>query len=376
MTAACQIRASSTSRSARAARRTSTPSIDGPKHLAPSPIADLFTYPRPARWFTSTIRTAFRSRSCERSPDCPTGSSDSSHDAVHKRPDPDTRRIEHRIKINAPVDEVWDAITDQDNMAQWIGFDPVTVRKEGWTQRHGAGSERLMQGPRGVGQVVEQVIATSPQQSLRYRVIEGSPLTCHQGEITLKQSGAQTELHWSIRFRPKVTGTGALLQKVLQARLRTMLDEHLKPYIEKVTAAGVFTTPDSANTEDGPDERESTRPPPCRRADHRGRVLRARRRDHPSKGRVHRLSGDRAGKQCRRHLAGEHLSRARPAMCLRTCTPTRSRRTEGGPVRIPNSPKSRPTSSRSPDSTRCSTDTGSAARFTRCAGTRRRRGGT
>ena len=104
---------------------------------------------------------------------------------LHKRPDPDTRRIEHRIKINAPADKVWDAITDQDNMAGWIGFDPVTVRKEGWTRRHGAGSERLMQGPRGVGQVVEQVIATSPQQSLRYRVIDGSPLTCHQGEITL-----------------------------------------------------------------------------------------------------------------------------------------------------------------------------------------------
>ena len=195
------------------------------------------------------IRTAFRSRSCERSPDCPTGSSDSSHGPYT------SVRIRIRVgsntgsNINAPADKVWDAITDQDNMAQWIGFDPVTVRKEGWTQRHGAGSERLMQGPRGVGQVVEQVIATSPQQNLRYRVIEGSPLTCHQGEITLKQSGGQTELHWSIRFRPKVAGTGALLQKVLQARLRTMLDEHLKSYIEKSTAAGVLTTPDSVSTE-------------------------------------------------------------------------------------------------------------------------------
>jgi uncharacterized protein YndB with AHSA1/START domain/catechol 2,3-dioxygenase-like lactoylglutathione lyase family enzyme len=168
---------------------------------------------------------------------------------VHKRPDPDTRPIEHRIKINAPVDEVWDAITDQDNMAHWIGFDPVTVRQEGWTQRHGVGSERLMQGPRGVGQVVEQVIATSPQQNLRYRVIEGSPLTCHQGEITVTPSGGQTELDWSIRFRPKVPGTGALLQKVLQAKLRTVLEDHLKPYIENSTAAGVSATPESANTE-------------------------------------------------------------------------------------------------------------------------------
>jgi catechol 2,3-dioxygenase-like lactoylglutathione lyase family enzyme/uncharacterized protein YndB with AHSA1/START domain len=169
--------------------------------------------------------------------------------AAHRRPDPDSRRIEHRIKINGRVENVWEAISDQDDMAQWIGFNPVTVRKEGWTQRHGAGSERVMQGPRGVGQVVEQVIATSPQQTLRYRVIEGSPLTCHQGEITVKQSGGHTELDWSIRFRPKVAGTGALLQKVLQAKLRTMLDDHLKPYIENSTAAGVSATQESANTE-------------------------------------------------------------------------------------------------------------------------------
>ncbi|HZN84136.1 MAG TPA: SRPBCC family protein [Mycobacterium sp.] len=170
---------------------------------------------------------------------------------MHKRPAPDTRRIEHRVNINAPVDVVWEAITDQDSMAEWIGFDPVTVRKEGWTQRHGAGSERLMQGPRGVGRIVEQVIATSSQQSLRYRVIESSPLTCHQGEITLKQSDGHTELHWVIRFRPKLAGTGALLQKVLQAKLLSMLDGRLRPYIETSTAAGVFTTGGSENAETG-----------------------------------------------------------------------------------------------------------------------------
>ena len=85
--------------------------------------------------------------------------------------------------------------------------------------------------------------------SSRPRVIEGSTLSCHQGEITLTQSGGNTELHWSIRFRPKVTGTGALLQIVLHARLRTMLDDHLKPYIENSTAASVSATPQSANTE-------------------------------------------------------------------------------------------------------------------------------
>ena len=151
---------------------------------------------------------------------------------VHKRPDPDTRSIQHRLTINAPPSEVWEAITDQDNMAQWIGFSPVTVRKHGCTERHGAGSERVMQGPPGVGQVIEQVIASNPQQSVRYRVIEGSPLANHQGEITLKECGARTELHWAIRFRPKLTGTGALLQRLLQRQLSSMLEKHLKPRIE------------------------------------------------------------------------------------------------------------------------------------------------
>ena len=103
--------------------------------------------------------------------------------AAHKRPDPDTRRIQHRIKINAPADKVWEAITDQDNMARWIGFDPVTVRKEGWTRRHGAGSERVMQGPRGVGQVVEQVIAAS-----RSKACATASLTGHRCPVTKARS--------------------------------------------------------------------------------------------------------------------------------------------------------------------------------------------
>jgi hypothetical protein len=82
----------------------------------------------------------------------------------------------------------------------------------------------------------------NPQRSLRYRVIEGSPLACHQGELALKQSGELTELHWTIRFRPKVAGTGAALQRLLQRQLRSMLEEHLKPHIETGSAASSLPT--------------------------------------------------------------------------------------------------------------------------------------
>ena len=124
-------------------------------------------------------------------------------------------------------------ITNHDDMGQWIGFSPVTVIKEGATGRYGVGSERLMHGPPGVGKIVEQVIATNPGQCLRYRVTQGSPLTCHQGEVTLKQVGDATKLHWAIRFRPKLAGAGPALRRVLQNKLNDMLDNQLKPYIER-----------------------------------------------------------------------------------------------------------------------------------------------
>ena len=161
---------------------------------------------------------------------------------VHKRHDPDTRSIQHRITINRLPAHVWKAITDQDDMASGSAS-TGTVRQRGWTERHGAGSERVMHGPPGVGQVVEQVIATNPQQSLRYRVIEGSPLASHQGEITLKECGGRTEVHWAIRFRPKLTGTGALLQRLMQARLTTMLENTSSPTSKPAPLVSANTNP-------------------------------------------------------------------------------------------------------------------------------------
>ncbi len=107
-------------------------------------------------------------------------------------------------------------------------------------------------------------------------------------------------------------------------------------------------------------------PGPVRRADHRSRVLRPWRRDHPPKGRVHRLS--RQWRQCRRHLAVNAYSGAAcnvPSHLIRT----RSRRTEGGPVRIPNSPDRGVHPAGRYDGVGCSTDIGSATRLTRSDGT-------
>lgn len=152
---------------------------------------------------------------------------------VEKRPVPDTHRVAGRVCFNASLEQVWKVVSDHEGMARWSGFSPVTVVRDGFLERNGYGAERLMHGPPGIGQVIEQVIASDSPYKLRYRVIKGSPFVCHQGEMVLKSVGKDTELTWIIRFRPRFPGSGALLQHILKSKLEVALNKQLKPYIEQ-----------------------------------------------------------------------------------------------------------------------------------------------
>lgn len=152
---------------------------------------------------------------------------------VEKRPEPDTHRVEGRMRVNASIEQVWNVISDHEGMARWSGFSPVSVIRNGTPERNGYGAERFMHGPPGIGEVVEQVIFSDAPHRLRYRVIKGSPFVCHQGEMTLKAIGKETELLWTIRFRPRIPGIGGLFRRILQGKLNVALEKQLKPYIEQ-----------------------------------------------------------------------------------------------------------------------------------------------
>jgi catechol 2,3-dioxygenase-like lactoylglutathione lyase family enzyme/uncharacterized protein YndB with AHSA1/START domain len=153
-----------------------------------------------------------------------------------RRPAPDTHAVRGRVHIDADVQKVWDVIADHEGMTKWSGFSPVSVVRDGDPERNGYGSERRMQGPPGVGVVVEQVIATHAPDSVRYRTIRGSPFVCHQGEIRLAGKENATDLNWTIRFRSRIPGLGWLFRRVLASRLNAMLTRQLKPYIESMQA--------------------------------------------------------------------------------------------------------------------------------------------
>lgn len=151
---------------------------------------------------------------------------------IDKRPAPDNRRVSATVRIAAPVDKVWQVLTQHNAMGRWIGFDYVKRTRDGHPEADGYCSERLMRGQPGT--VVEQVTGLVSHESIRYRVIAGSPFVFHNGEIALRPTEAGCEVEWTIRFRSKIPMLGAVFRAVMQRMLSKMLQRGLKPYAEQV----------------------------------------------------------------------------------------------------------------------------------------------
>jgi uncharacterized protein YndB with AHSA1/START domain len=148
-----------------------------------------------------------------------------------QRPQHDKLRIAGTVRIAAPAERVWQVLSDQNSMSKWIGFDSVSRTRDGTPDADGYGSERSMRGK--LGSFVEQVTGVEPRRRIRYRVIEGGPITFHNGEVVLRPAGEGCEVGWSIRCRSKIPFAGGLLRHVMQRMLDKMLREGFKPYAER-----------------------------------------------------------------------------------------------------------------------------------------------
>jgi catechol 2,3-dioxygenase-like lactoylglutathione lyase family enzyme len=153
---------------------------------------------------------------------------------IADRPDPDTHCLTQVALVRAPIERAWSVIMDHEGMARWSGFDPVTLDRPGRPDRNGRGAERRLKSPLGL--VVEQVTEAVAPRLCRYRVVAGSPFVCHQGEIQLEPVGAETRITWSVRFRPRVPGTGALLRTVFGRMLGGAMRGGLRRNIEQASA--------------------------------------------------------------------------------------------------------------------------------------------
>ncbi|MGL6222927.1 MAG: SRPBCC family protein, partial [Steroidobacteraceae bacterium] len=137
------------------------------------------------------------------------------------RPLPDTRRVEHTVRIAAPTERVFDIVADHCGMPRWFPLDTVTLEREGHPAPNGVGAVRAMHGPQS--RMREQVIDWDAPHSFDYRLLEGAPIACHHGRVDLRPVAGGTELTWSIRYRAKIPGTSGLVRRAMDRMLSDAL---------------------------------------------------------------------------------------------------------------------------------------------------------
>jgi uncharacterized protein YndB with AHSA1/START domain len=97
-------------------------------------------------------------------------------------------------RVDAPVDVVWQVLTDYEGMAHWAPGVRVSIERHGVDRPEGRGAVRAV---RMAGLTIRELIvdAEAPQR-LSYRCISGLPLRDYCGEVTVEPDGDGSWVVW------------------------------------------------------------------------------------------------------------------------------------------------------------------------------------
>lgn len=123
--------------------------------------------------------------------------------------------------IAAPVEVVWEVLSDHRGYATWAGVDTAVLERAGNDDPNGVGALRhLRKGPVSIR---EEVVACEKPTSFSYTVVSGPPVRDYLGTVTLSASGSGTRVHWTVRFEPKIPFAGPLMKPVVRKVISDLL---------------------------------------------------------------------------------------------------------------------------------------------------------
>jgi uncharacterized protein YndB with AHSA1/START domain len=126
--------------------------------------------------------------------------------------------IEMKQHFGAPPAAVFAAVTDHVGMSRWLEGTQVALEREGEPRPNGLGALRRVRA-RGVT-VCEEVVRWEEPTAMDYKIVRGSPLRDHLGEVRLRPTAdGGTDLDYRIRFAVPWYFGGALLGGFLARQL-------------------------------------------------------------------------------------------------------------------------------------------------------------
>jgi hypothetical protein len=131
-------------------------------------------------------------------------------------------QVTSQTTVAAPIEVVWDTLSDHVGMMGWAPGITVTMDKPGTTDANGVGAVRRIATPGPGPDIVEEVVAYEAPNVMGYKALSGTPFPGYAGEVRLTPAGAGTHISYTISSTasfPLVKAPLAALSQVLMRLL-------------------------------------------------------------------------------------------------------------------------------------------------------------
>lgn len=133
-------------------------------------------------------------------------------------------RIRATATAHASTNVVFDTIADHLSYPAWTQVDGASLETEGDPIPNGLGAVRVFTSA-GWQPVKEEVNHFWPPHLFGYRVIEGGPVTDHQGIIVLDEADDATRIVWHVTANPLNEAIADVVGALLPLAIQQMVDE-------------------------------------------------------------------------------------------------------------------------------------------------------
>ena len=121
-----------------------------------------------------------------------------------------TREIDIRVTTTATPEAVFALLADGSTWPSWTSIESVTLERTGSPTPEGPGAIRVNRRGRVTGR--DQILEVVPNRRLSYTALSGLPVRDYVAHVDIEPTPTGSSIRWHASFRPKIPGTGRLLQ--------------------------------------------------------------------------------------------------------------------------------------------------------------------
>jgi hypothetical protein len=130
--------------------------------------------------------------------------------------------VTSQTTVAAPIDTVWDKLSNHVGMSTWGPGITVTMDRLGTEDPDGVGAIRRIAAPGPGPDIVEEVVSFSAPNLLGYKALSGTPFPGYAGEVRLTPAGAGTHINYTVSSTASFPLVKAPLAVICQVLLRLL----------------------------------------------------------------------------------------------------------------------------------------------------------